>query len=62
MFLLTRLMLTMGWWNYQSGQGGVGRGGIRKRVIEEYMREEFDKEWWPQHGDARVMEVWQERF
>ena len=45
---------------------GGGRGGKGKRkkktVIEEEMRDEFDREWWPQYGDARVMEVWQERY
>ena len=38
------------------GGGGKGRKK-KKRVIEEEMIEE-----WSQHGDTRVMEVWQKRY
>ena len=34
----------------------------KKRVVEEEMREEFDRDWWPVYGDSKVMEVWQERY
>ena len=34
----------------------------RKRVIDEETRAKFDSEWWPDHGQGRVMEVWRERY
>lgn len=42
----------MGLWNYQLGQRGGERGGSR-RLIEEDMRDEFDREMWKGGGMGR---------
>ena len=36
--------------------------GKKRRVVEEEMREEFDRDWGPVYGDSMVTEVWQERY
>lgn len=34
----------------------------KKRVVDEETRARFDSGWWAEQGEARVMEVWRERY